>query len=264
MSGKEFDLGDYVQVKDRIAKFYELYGNGRLVTSQVLLTKEPDDKPRVLVEAKAYRNPEDPLPGVGWSWLELPGKSPYTNGSEVENAETSAWGRAIAALGVLTEFSIASRQEVRDKQGETNGRSFTLEPHEPPVLAERAKPRTTDDGGLIGTAITQGTQDFELRETPQGPALPFRVKDGKQTQIVIAHGPLANTLRLMRDDVIGKRVTVWGPMHTETFPKDGKTISYTVLDLVRIKGEDWLLPAPEQFDATEQAAIDAALAAATT
>lgn len=109
------DLGDYVQVKDRIARFYELFGQGRIVTTEVRLTREPDDTPRVLVEAKAYRNPEDSLPGVGWSWMELPGKTSFTRGSELENTETSAWGRAIAALGVLVDHSIASQQEINNK-----------------------------------------------------------------------------------------------------------------------------------------------------
>jgi len=34
-----FDRGDYVEVKDRIAKFYELFGQGRLVTGEVRLVR---------------------------------------------------------------------------------------------------------------------------------------------------------------------------------------------------------------------------------
>lgn len=112
---KSFDLGDYVEVKDRIARFYELFGQGRLVTKEVRATVEPDGVPRIWVQAAAYRSPEDPLPGIGWSWIELPGNTPYTKGSELENAETSAWGRAIGSLGILIDLSIASRNEIDNK-----------------------------------------------------------------------------------------------------------------------------------------------------
>jgi hypothetical protein len=112
---KEFALGDYIEVKDRIVRFYELFGAGRLVTEEVKATSEPDGKPRIWVKAAAYRTADDPKPGIGWSWLELPGATPYTRGSELENAETSAWGRAIGSLGILIDRSIASGNEVRSK-----------------------------------------------------------------------------------------------------------------------------------------------------
>ena len=62
----KFDLGKYVEVKDRIAILYELYPQARLVTGEVRLTTEPDGKPHVLVQAFAYRSPDDEHPGVGW------------------------------------------------------------------------------------------------------------------------------------------------------------------------------------------------------
>jgi hypothetical protein len=46
----------------------------------------------------------------------LPGQTPYTLGSELENAETSAWGRAIAAVGLATRGGIATADEIRSKQ----------------------------------------------------------------------------------------------------------------------------------------------------
>ena len=68
------------------------------------------------IKAYAYRMPEDQRPGIGHSSLEIPGSTPYTKGSEIENAETSAWGRAIAALGFEVKRGIASREEVANKQ----------------------------------------------------------------------------------------------------------------------------------------------------
>src|ERR1051326_7570968 len=112
---RNFDLGDYVEVKDRIKTFYELYGQGRLVAQPAQALTAPDGKQRVVVRALAYRSPDDPYPAVGQSWMELPGTTPYTRGSELENTETSAIGRAIGFLGILIDKSIASGNEVRAK-----------------------------------------------------------------------------------------------------------------------------------------------------
>ena len=102
-------LKDYTDVKRRIALFLAQDPDGRLVTAKVKATSEPDGVPRVWVKAKAYRSADDTRPGVGWSWLVLPGSTPYTRGSEIGNAETSAWGRAIGSLGIGIGAGIARR-----------------------------------------------------------------------------------------------------------------------------------------------------------
>jgi hypothetical protein len=230
-------LADYVDVKERIRLFYEKYPDGRLVTTEVRATAEPDGVPRVWVEAAAYRTPDDPLPGRGWSWLILPGSTPYTKGSELENTETSSWGRAIGALGIGISASIASQDEIDAKAGE-EGRQ-TVE--------------ATDDGGLIGLAVAQGAQDFEIRQSPDGFTLPFRLRQGNRALIVIARDALAEQLHAHKPDVIGKRVTVWGRIDEESFRKDGKKITYHVLSLERLKTPDLTLPAapsePEPVEA---------------
>jgi hypothetical protein len=82
--------------------------------------------------AYAYRTPDDGRPGIGTAWEPVPGRTPYTRGSEVQNLETSAWGRAIAALGVATKAGIATAQEVEGAQArrveyvETGARSGPL------------------------------------------------------------------------------------------------------------------------------------------
>lgn len=225
MADKKFDLGEYVEVKDRIKLFYELYAGGRLVTDQVEILTAPDGKQRVMVRAHAFRTVDDPHPGVGHSWLELPGTTPYTKGSEVENAETSAWGRAIASLGILVDRSIASAQEVRDKSGD-----------EPRV-------DTPQDGSLIGTVeIGKAPSDFELRTGPNGSAISFRLKEGRSSIKVVALDPLASALALVKGDIIGQRVTCWGTVSIESFVKDGKAIEYRVLALSRIQTPDLILP----------------------
>ena len=104
-------MKDYVPVNERIDAFMTAFPEGSLQTEIVELTDS-----RVTVKAYAYRVPTDPRPGVGHSSLNIPGSTPYTKGSEIENAETSAWGRAIAALGFEVKRGIASSEEVRNKQ----------------------------------------------------------------------------------------------------------------------------------------------------
>jgi len=107
----DFKMDDYVPVAERVEAFYATYPDGSLQSDIVELT--PD---RVTVKAYAYRSADDLRPGIGHSSLNIPGSTPFTRGSEIENAETSAWGRAIAALGFEVKRGLSSREEVRNKQ----------------------------------------------------------------------------------------------------------------------------------------------------
>lgn len=127
MSDK-FNLDGYVDVAERIAEFAEKYPEGSL-QSTVIYHQDPAGW---FCTAKAYRTPDDPRPGVGHAFEPVPGKTPYTRDSEAQNAETSAWGRAIVALGFQTK-KIASKQEVQarqngDRHPEAQARADTVDP----------------------------------------------------------------------------------------------------------------------------------------
>ena len=108
---------DYIEVSERIQKFYERYPDGSLQGSWEWL----DDAHTVIVyRAEAYRTSDDPRPGVGYASEPYPGTSNFTRGSEIMNAETSAWGRAIASQGIAVHRGIASAQEVRAAQRGTD------------------------------------------------------------------------------------------------------------------------------------------------
>jgi hypothetical protein len=115
-------LGDYIDVAARIAEFRSKHPDGSLQPAR-------EDRPFEVVEiagqtfvavvAAAYRTPDDPRPGIGMAYEQFPGRTPYTRGSELQNAETSAWGRAIvAALAADTKKGIASAEEIRNRQAE--------------------------------------------------------------------------------------------------------------------------------------------------
>jgi hypothetical protein len=112
-----FDLDSYTDVAERIRLFYERYPEGRLTTIDWDVKPDLDGKTFVWVHAKAYRTPDDMLPGDGIAWEPVPGPTQFTRDSELMNAQTAAWGRAIVALGFETK-KIASKQEV---QARTDG-----------------------------------------------------------------------------------------------------------------------------------------------
>jgi hypothetical protein len=106
-------MDSYIDVSERIRKFKEVYPNGSLqqVSLQFI---EFAGKSWVVYTAAAYRTPDDITPGHGTAWEPVPGKSNFTRDSEVQNVETSAWGRAIIAVLVADGGKrIASRQEVQ-------------------------------------------------------------------------------------------------------------------------------------------------------
>ena len=113
---------DYVDVAERIRMFYERYPDGALQSWAEPRLFCVGDKTYIAYGAAAFRNPDDAHPGVGWAWEPVPGPTPFTKDSELQNAETSAWGRAIVALGFETKH-IASADEVRNRSGEGSGRA---------------------------------------------------------------------------------------------------------------------------------------------
>lgn len=115
---------DYIDVATRIIEFREKYPTGSLQPWKdpyVIEVNVGDGKMKsfMVYSAAAYRSPDDKLPGVGYAWEPIPGPTSFTRDSELQNAETAAWGRAmVAALAVDTKKGIASSEEVRNRQSE--------------------------------------------------------------------------------------------------------------------------------------------------
>lgn len=113
----QLDL-DYIDVAARIVEFRTKHPQGSF--QQVSLDlKEVAGKWYVIYTAAAYRTPDDERPGIGTAWEPVPGKTNFTRDSELQNAETAAWGRAIvAALAGDTKRGVASAQEVRNRKAD--------------------------------------------------------------------------------------------------------------------------------------------------
>ncbi len=98
---------DYKEVAERLRDLFKKHPEASLRATYEFIPGY------VVCQAECYRTPDDQAPGVGSALEELPGRTPYTKGSELQNAETSAWGRAIVAVGASESKRIASADEMR-------------------------------------------------------------------------------------------------------------------------------------------------------
>ena len=163
-----------------------------------------------------------------------------------------------AILGLATDEDDDGNHAAGNKA--TFARATSKEADEPAV------PEAPDDGSLIGTAeLGKFPSDYELRQSPTGPVISFRLRQGRQSIKVVAEGLLAEALAMVRSDVIDQRVQCWGKVHDETFRPKGTTkdVTYQVLTLSRIVGPEIVLPSPEapSVELFDEAELDAALAA---
>jgi hypothetical protein len=108
---------DYIEVSERLRTFIEMYPQGSLDSEWCYVQRDGEEW--LVVKAYAYRDQDDKRPGVGHAWEPIPGRTPYTRGSELQVGETSAWGRALAALGIAVHKGVASANEVRAAQART-------------------------------------------------------------------------------------------------------------------------------------------------
>lgn len=118
---------DYVPVAERLVEFRAKYPDGCLRPADL---SKPFDIVAVggqmflVVVAAAFRTPDDPAPGVGMAWEPVPGLTNFTRNSELQNAESSAWGRAIIAVGAAdAKRGIASAEDVAWRQAEAEQRA---------------------------------------------------------------------------------------------------------------------------------------------
>lgn len=102
----------YVDVAERIAEFRQTYPMGSLQQVSVEFLRDFGGKDWVVYIAACYRTPDDVKPGIGTAWEPVPGPTNFTRDSEVQNAETAAWGRAMVATLAVDAKTIASKQEV--------------------------------------------------------------------------------------------------------------------------------------------------------
>lgn len=101
---------DYVEVNERIKAFRQLFPNGTITTEIVSITTDEKGKGVCVFKATAL-NEQGFVLGTGHAY-EKEGSSFINSTSYIENAETSAVGRALGMIGIGIDASIASFDEV--------------------------------------------------------------------------------------------------------------------------------------------------------
>jgi hypothetical protein len=168
-----FDISNYVTAAERVAMFYEKFPEGSIQFEYMGVMD--GDPTKMWGVARAYRSPEDSLPGVGTASEFIIGKTPYTFGSEIQNLETSCWSRAVASLNIGTSKGISSKEEVAtSRQNQAPG------PAKPKEVAPVVEPPS--DWGIPSEAE-------ELREPVLDPwDLDFVTPEPKVPDCL--HGPM--------------------------------------------------------------------------
>ena len=142
------DLSGYVPVADRLAKLFADHPDAYLRPLDLrrpYWIEEIGGATFLVYAAACYYDAADKCPGIGMAWEPFPGKTPYTRDSELQNAETSAWGRAIVAKGAAdTGAGIASRDEVQARDQSETGERLASENQ---IRAFRTRDRGTRSPG---------------------------------------------------------------------------------------------------------------------
>jgi len=104
---------EYVLVVDRIRYFNETYKNGCIITH---LVSEPDSE-KIVIKATITPDSDNQIRFFTGYSQAVVGEGYINKTSALENAETSAVGRALAMMGIGIVDSVASADEINKAVG---------------------------------------------------------------------------------------------------------------------------------------------------
>ena len=115
-TSQTWDPAEYATVAERVTAFYAAFPFGRIVTE--LVERDPR---QVTFRAAVYRGVDETFPAAtGWA-SEREGDGDVNTVACLENAETSAIGRALANLGFSASRRRASREEISQAHRKSPG-----------------------------------------------------------------------------------------------------------------------------------------------
>ena len=148
-----FDMSNYVDVAERLKLALEKWGEGLRIQCDPPKVVTINDRTFIEVTTRAWRTPDDPLPSVATAWEPFPGQTTFTKNSEMMNCETSSLGRCLGMMGVGVRNSIATSNEVRNRQNDREDHPTT---HVPQQRVAPEKPKPDTNVIPIGEKVTGG------------------------------------------------------------------------------------------------------------
>lgn len=148
-----FNLDNYVDVQDRINKFWSENPNGRILTE---IRSSPDNFTKVVFFAAVYKDKTQPEPdATGWAGEEQGQGGMANKTSWHENCETSAIGRAFANMGYATSRDDRPSRQEMQKVERMNGQY-----NDAPVRAAQPPQQQASDSYQNGSP--QGMTDRQM------------------------------------------------------------------------------------------------------
>jgi hypothetical protein len=156
------NLDNYAPVADRLVLFWADNPNGRIVTEIIV-----DDGTRIVFRAAVYRELDDDRPTATGYAEEIRGSSNVNRTSALENAETSAVGRALSNWKYQASTERPSREEMA-KVARYEGQPTIMSPRsaaEPPsdkqlrmlkALGSTARPATKREASELIDKLKNG------------------------------------------------------------------------------------------------------------
>lgn len=174
-------LNGYITVNERVISFRKQHPLGAIKTEAAPVKSPEGAIVEWAVKAEVY-DENGALLSTGYSSMKVPGTSNFTRGAELENAETSAVGRALGFLGIGIDKSVASADEVKAKSA--------------PSPKEASAP--SGNGKAVVGFIEKWTDDG------------FALKAGSTRYQVVVDGVVGDHLQQAYD--LGDKVSVTGPV----------------------------------------------------
>lgn len=195
-----FDLSNYVDVPTRIRQLREKHPDAVLRPAnpaEPFRIMEIGGREFIIYTAACYRTPDDPMPAIAVAAEPVIGSSSFTRNSEVMNAETSAWGRAIMAALAVDEPQIASREEVRNRRSE-----------QPSSIAEQVVRDVFPDAETLPPSHPAARQAASDQPKPDGSRRLAAVASQKQQNLInkLARERKIEHAAQHASDVIGRQV----------------------------------------------------------
>ena len=120
-----FNLDDYVDVAERVEEFHARYPEGRIVTQLLNIQNWTGKQTQFIVAAMLYDGNELLATGLAEESL---GGSGANQTSALENAETSAIGRATANLGFQTSKNGKRQRATKQEMAKVNRGPSPVDP----------------------------------------------------------------------------------------------------------------------------------------